>query len=243
MQSQEFRYGQRYEYSFFKGLVRLACKRCGISYQNGQELLYTARAVTQYEMWSAIQEMLEWMESQGRPFMFSRRAFYYGTSQRVPLDDFFADLMEISALWTGHRYGIYARELGRFPEMKNEKGIARAILQGFFARLFEGYNFGPAFASREPETPLAVWLDILYGRDHEVACEGWKTVRDKITLQAMSILVADFLTLFSMDKFRQACLFLKKRIAENKTRINTEHARRWIGEFYLAEVTNVAMVH
>lgn len=243
MQSQEFRYGERYECSFFQGLARIARIRCGISYMESQELLRRAHGVTQYELWSAIQEMLEWFENQGRPFLFSRRAFYYGTSQKVFLSDFVADLMEISALWTGHRYGVYARKSDHFPEFKNEKGIAHAILQAFFARLFDGDNFGAAFSGFEPETPLAVWLDILYGRDHEVAWEGWTTVREKITFQAMDMLLSDFLLLFSMDQFRRACLFLKKRVAKSNVRITVNQARRWIAEFYGLEANERVFVH
>lgn len=242
MNSKEFRQ-ERYRRSFFKCLVKVICRRCGISRANGKELLSEARSVTQYEMWIAIQEMLDWLERQGRPFPFSRRAFYYGTSQLVPLNDLVGDLMEISALRTGHRYGIYARQHEHFPVLENEKGIARAVLEGFFARLFEGYDFGIAFSVFEPETPLAVWLDILYGHDCEVVFEGYKTVRQRITFRAMSMLIEGFLSLFSLEQFRRACLFLRERVAKSDTRITEEHARRWIADYYCAEANTRAMTN
>lgn len=215
-------YGQK----FFTALALAIARRCGTT--AGDIKLEVTHQITQFELWEAMREVVDWFTRQGI-IGFSRS--YHDPAEPLTPSELAADLVEL-ACWRAGEIGYTTRLCAKFPRTPEERDILLVLHHVLCMRLFEGADFGREFEQWEAKGASQIVHTVLRAPDPSARASANQHIKDRMSVAALELLFDEVMPHLAPKDRRTLALFLEGALHSEAGFITKAVMSRMITQFF-----------
>lgn len=192
-------YGQK----FFTALARAIARRCGTDVEG--IMFEVSHPITQFELWEAMREVVNWFIRQGIIIGFSRA--YDDRAEPLTPSELAADLVKL-ACWCARGNGYITRLRAKFPNTPEERETLLVLHHVLCMRLFEEADFGREFVQWASEGASQIVHTVLRSPDPSACVSADQHIKDRMSVAARELLFDEVMPNLAPKEGRMLALFL-----------------------------------